>query len=281
MGGQFGTMQARCSPRFFAILPWLWVLAIATPLRAQTLPNRAPSASDRPARFFGTVVDATTLLPIAGARVVSPSIVGVTLTDSAGHFDIPDVPPGLVRFVVVANGFPRATLVLPFAPGEEMERVLELDSTVTAVEREAAATPLPQVTVAGAAPAPPWLRDFERRRTSGRGQYLTREEIERRQYYRLTDAVQAMRGVTVDCGGGGSGCAIRMARAPMRCLPDYWVDGRLDNQWGPVVSIRDIAGLEVYTGPADVPGEFAGRTAGCGTIVIWTTAGPANRTRRP
>ena len=66
-----------------------------------------------------------------------------------------------------------------------------------------------------------------------------------------------------------------MARAPMRCHPEYIIDERVDNTFGPDTPIRDIEGIEVYTGPSDVPGEFAGRNAGCGVIVVWTRSGPS------
>jgi hypothetical protein len=245
---------------------------------------RAPAPA-RPARFFGTVVDASTQLPVAGARIASPNLRGVTETDSIGRFNITDIPPGIVRFHVVAAGFPRASFVLPFASGEEMERVLELDSTLAVEDTTPPPTALPTVTVEATPLPPTWLRDFERRRTTGRGQYVTREEIERRNYNRLSDVVQTMRGVTMDCGGGGGACQIRMVRAPMQCYPEYWIDGQLNNAWGPTMPVRDIEAMEVYTGPSDTPGEFAGRNAGCGTIVIWTSAGPRRRdtpsSRRP
>jgi hypothetical protein len=63
----------------------------------------------------------------------------------------------------------------------------------------------------------------------------------------------------------------------MHCRPDYVVDERVDNYFGPTVPIRDIEALEVYTGASDVAGEFAGRNAGCGVIVIWTKSGPSRR----
>ena len=63
----------------------------------------------------------------------------------------------------------------------------------------------------------------------------------------------------------------------MHCAPDYVIDGRLNNDFGPFTPIRDIVAVEIYTGPADVPGEFAGRTAGCGVIAIWTRSGPPRR----
>jgi hypothetical protein len=65
-----------------------------------------------------------------------------------------------------------------------------------------------------------------------------------------------------------------MARALPSCYPQYIVDGRPDNFFGPNVAVRDIEGIEVYTGAADVPGEFAGTDAGCGVVVIWTRNGP-------
>lgn len=245
--------------------------------RAPVRPQAGPTA----ARFYGIVRDAATQAPIAGARISSPSVTGVTVTDSAGRFNVPAVPPGLVRFFVVAPSFPRANLVLAFAAGEEMERVLELDSSSVVEEPEPQARPIPQVTVEATPLAPLWIRDFERRRETGRGQYVTREEIEARNYNRLSDVMQVMRGVTLDCGGGGSGCQVRMVRAPMQCYPEYWVDGQLNNAWGPVIPVRDVEALEVYTGPSDTPGEFAGRNAGCGTIVIWTRGGLTSRPPRP
>jgi hypothetical protein len=47
--------------------------------------------------------------------------------------------------------------------------------------------------------------------------------------------------------------------------------------FGPLVPVRDIQAIEVYTGASDVPGEFAGTNAGCGVIVIWTTNGRASK----
>lgn len=257
------------------------LLLLGSAAEAQRVPDRSarplePQAAPQPARFFGRVLDATTQQPIGGARLSSPAFGGVATTDSLGRFDIAGIPSGIVRIFITAPQFPRANLTLAFASGEQMERILELDSTMT-FDADTAARRLPQVTVE-AEPLPPvWLRDFERRRTAGRGQYLTRGDIDRRNPARLADVVQTLRGVTLDCGGGGSSCHIRMVRAPMRCYPEYWVDGQLNNAWGPLIPIRDVEALEVYTGPSDTPGEFSGARSGCGTIVIWTSAGPRRR----
>jgi len=49
------------------------------------------------------------------------------------------------------------------------------------------------------------LVDFERRRQTGRGQYLVEEDIVKSGAYNVADAVKNMRGVLYECGGGG-GC---------------------------------------------------------------------------
>ncbi len=39
------------------------------------------------------------------------------------------------------------------------------------------------------------------------------------------------------------------------------------------VSPSEIAAMEVYRGPSEVPAEFGGSVGGCGAIVIWTRGG--------
>ncbi len=222
------------------------------------------------AHLVGTIVDRTSGSLISNADIVQLGVGRRVITDSLGNFLLADVAPGLLRLLVRVPGFPTKVVVLALASGESMSRVIELDSTATG-----RTTPqnLPvEATVAPRPPAPRYV-DFERRRLNGRGQYLSREDLEKGGYSTLQDAMRGLRGVNVECGGG-SGCAIRMARAPMRCSPEYIVDERADNFFGPNTPIRDLEGVEVYTGPSEVPGEFAGRNAGCGVIVIWTRAGP-------
>jgi len=234
----------------------------------------------RPARFHGVVLDASTAKPVAGTRIAVVGTGRVAVSDSAGRFNLDSLPPGINRFVVFAQGFPRANLTLPFAAGEVMERTLELDSTSVDLDSAAAAAAAAQrvagVTVTAPEPLARRYADFERRQRTGRGQYLTRAQIEKAGYNRLSDAMRQVRGTLVECGGGG-GCFIRMARAPRGCLPEYFVDGVENNSFGLNTPINDIEAIEVYTGAADVPGEFAGRNAGCGVIVIWTRLVPKRR----
>ena len=221
----------------------------------------------------GRVIDRASNAGLAGAEVVVLGDKRSVITDSVGRYLFVALPAGTVQLLVHAPSFPSTQLVIALAAGEDLDRTILLDSTAAG---RAGGQVLPAVVVAAPADVDRRLIDFERRRRVGRGHYLTRVDIERNGAHSLQDAVRSLRGVTTECGGGG-GCFIRMVRAPMRCRPDYVVDRRIDNNFGPSTPIRDIEALEVYTGPSDVPGEFSGLSAGCGVVVIWTRAGPPRR----
>jgi len=239
------------------------------------------------ARLNGVVIDKSTGAPVAEAVVVELSGGRSVITDSTGAFRFDRLPMGIVRVIVRAKGFPSEPLIVALARSEVMDRRVELDSSAAGIASKVAAATssrmdpragqvLPKVSVEATPSLGPRFANFERRRATGAGHYVTREEIEKNGFSSLQDIARTMRGVTVECGGG-LGCFIRMVRAPMRCLPEYIVDDNVDNSFGPGIPVRDIEALEVYTGPTDVPGEYAGRNAGCGVVVIWTRSGPAKR----
>ncbi|MDX2182397.1 MAG: TonB-dependent receptor plug domain-containing protein [Gemmatimonadaceae bacterium] len=262
-------------------------------------------AQAKTAVFAGTVVLRDGSAPVAGVRVVFLGEGRAVETDSTGRFRLPALPAGINRFLVIPPNAPRATVVLAFAAGETIERTLEVEpaaapSTVAAAPagqptapasagpdsarpaprrpstNAADGQPLATVAVTASPPMDRRYMDFERRLKTGRGQYITAKQIDEAGYYSLQDAMRNLRGVKVDCGGG-AGCFITMARATMGCTPEYIVDGFADNWFGAQTPIKDIQGIEVYTGASDVPGEFAGSNAACGLVVIWTKSGPPRR----
>lgn len=247
------------------------VLALASSVAAQ----------QSPARLNGVVVDAVTSQPLNGVRVTLGASGRFVTSDSIGRFELSGIPSGITRIFFSLERYPVVSVLLAFAPGEVMVQRFELDSTPEPPSTEPAppARPAPvldPVTVVAEPSRGVRYADFERRLRTGRGQYVTRTQIEEGSYSRLTDALRMLRGVTIDCGGV-RGCIARMTRAPLNCLPEYVIDGTVDNFFGPSVAIGDIEGIEVYTGATDVPGEFAGRNAGCGVVVIWTRAGPGRK----
>jgi hypothetical protein len=242
--------------------------AIVAGLLACAAPTGAQQATMK-----GRVIDRSSQAGIGRVEIVFLGDRRAVTTDSAGYYLFVALPPGAAQLLIRAASYPETQIIVELHPGQELERTIVLDSTGTARGSPQA---LPAVLVEDAAPLGRRFADFERRRKTGRGHYLTRADIQRSGASSLQDAVRALRGVTMECGGGG-GCFVRMVRAPMQCMPDYVIDTRIDNSFGPSTPIRDIEAIEVYTGPSDVPGEFAGRTAGCGVIVIWTGSGPPRR----
>lgn len=235
----------------------------------------APLAAQKGSAFvYGSVVDRLTQAPITNARITHQGDGRVVSSDSLGFYRFHELGAGIVRFSVRAPGFPLTVFTVALTNGERMERDVELDSALAGL-RDSTAQPLPEVTVEAAPSLGRRYRDFERRKASGRGQYLTAADIEIMGSSTLQDAVRGLRGVLLDCQG--TSCFIRMSRAPLHCQPEYIVDERVDNVFGPTVPVRDIQALEVYLGPSDVPGEFGGSNSACGIIVIWTKSGPPRR----
>jgi hypothetical protein len=223
----------------------------------------------------GRVVDKTSAEPVGKAQITYVAGKVSVTTDSLGHFAFTALPYGSLTFMIRAAAYPPTQFVVDLRPGQNFERTIVMDSATVTVANSVPT--LPAVAVNADKPViNRRLADFERRRSTGSGQYLTRADIERSGAYNLQAAVRGLRGVVYECGGGSS-CFVRMARAPMQCLPDYVVDERVNNTFGPTTPIRDIEAIEVYTGPGDVAGEFAGANAGCGVIVIWTKSGPPRR----
>ncbi|MEK7240015.1 MAG: carboxypeptidase-like regulatory domain-containing protein [Gemmatimonadota bacterium] len=253
--------------------PSRWLLGIGTLVSLAAIPLHAQRGT---ARIYGTVIDLRTHAPIANVQIVHMGDGRSVTSDSLGLYQFDRLASGLVKFMVRAPRYPATTFVVALAPGEQMERDVELEVVAAS---SGVVQALPEVKIDAPVPLGSRFADFEHRRLTGRGQYMTGEEIQKTGAGRLQELMRAFRGVQVECGGG-AGCFIRMSRAPMRCLPEYIVDERVDNVFGPSVPAPDIQALEVYTGPADVPGEFAGRNAGCGLVVIWTKSGPP-RAKRP
>ena len=276
MKARFGTIRWRSAGR----LPRLWRLL--GPYAAALLLTGAPAAltAQNTAELSGRILDAVSGKGITNATVAVTTSGASVRTDSLGRYRIEGLRPGIHRFLVSADGYARGAVSLAFAAKERMARDLELEPATTsaadtasrfATTDTAKAQALPTVPVTADPSLGRRFADFERRRATGRGQYRTREELEKANSYTLQDAMRSMRGVRFSCAGGT--CRAQMVRAPLGCSPEYIVDERVDNAFGPTIPIRDIVGLEVYSGASDVPGEFAGRNSGCGVIVIWTTAG--------
>jgi hypothetical protein len=117
------------------------------------------------------------------------------------------------------------------------------------------------------------LAGFDERRTRGLGSYVTREDIVRRNTYRLSDVLRQQRGVMLTRTRDGRMTLQFVRGRGRRCEPLVWLDGQpapgleID-----AVAATDVEGVELYQSMATTPQQFipAGVLSNCGTVVIWT-----------
>jgi hypothetical protein len=113
------------------------------------------------------------------------------------------------------------------------------------------------------------MKGFEERRHTGRGVYITREQIEGRAAVQLSDLLTNISGVTVERDDYGNHVYVWIGRGYFRCEPILFIDGSPRG----VVNINDyrpgqVEAIEVYTrASAAPPGYRMGR---CGSLIIWT-----------
>jgi TonB family protein len=212
---------------------------------------------------------------IAGAQVglAGDTVAGVTGPD--GTFRLAPVPAGPGTLRVRRVGYRPLALRVTAAAG----------APPVAVTLQRAAQTLDPVVVRGERNRYHGrLAEFYRRRDAGLGHHITREQIDRRNPFRLTDLLRTIPGVDVAPNPLGSK-TVRMRGA--RCDPLVWLDGYpmstgyLDPDF---FSPRSIEAMEIYSGVATIPQSLlgAGRLGACGVIVIWsrTEDQPEGRRRR-
>jgi TonB-dependent Receptor Plug Domain len=210
-------------------------------------------------------VSDTTGAPLPDAEVLVPSIGLRRRTDATGRLVLPAIPAG--DYLVVARRF-------GFLPDSQRAplRGNVAQATLTFYLRTSAYL-LDTARVESAALRDKMV-DFERRKASGRGIFITREDITRRHPMTVADLLRTVRGLAIRSSGGRT--EVRFVRANTRvdgvdCPPDMWVDGV--RTFGATVDEFDpdeVEGIELYGGPGQLPAEYLSRTAGCGLVMIWT-----------
>lgn len=105
-------------------------------------------------------------------------------------------------------------------------------------------------------------QQFEERRESGRGVFLTEEEIRNAKAPTVLTLLRHVPGV-------------RLSRGAVECPPAFIVDGApANNSTDLDMSTMGIVGIEIYRTASETPLEFLRVQHACGTIVIWTRSGP-------
>lgn len=222
-----------------------------------TVLAQARTADAQPTRLVVVVVDAALGEPAVGVRTEAAGV--SAMTDEQGRAGWQGLPPGRVAVAVRSALYAPLDTMLSIGAGETVVAGLALRPLS-----------LGSVTVEAETRNEVRLRrqGFYDRRERRTGAFLTRADIDRRGAVALSQLFITIPGVRVDGG------RVVSSRNPM-CSPEVFLDGTLAGGLGGRVDmfpLADIAAIEVYRGPSEVPIQFRGRGGrdGCGAILIWT-----------
>ena len=223
--------------------------------------TRAPTAA-----IVGRLVDHDSHAPLKGARVVILGAHHAFAADSDGRFQDDDLPSGAYVLQAHAIGYATTSWLVRLGDGETLTQEFELMLLPYTLD--------PVVVQRPPGSNDAWFREFERRRVSGRGYFITEQQIEATHPHALVDLLRNVPGVDLACRGA-SHCSVRMSRAPRRCPVDYIVDGfPATNSTSPDMAMVGVVAVEVYRALSETPLQFLRTDNACGTIVIWTRSGP-------
>lgn len=227
-------------------------------------PAAAQTTSGK-ASLVGVVFSSPGNAPIPGAAVQLDTSSWRTVADVQGRFELDGVEPGTYVLHIRAVGYDEGAWRVRLHPDHVTTHSFSLDQQVV---------DLPGVAVNGRVPlsARRYL-DFERRRKSGNGAFFTQEDIESANPATLVDILVTVRGVQQVCLVND--CVPKMVRSPPGCYPQYFIDGNESTAYfARHTPPKDVKGIEIYRGSAEIPGEFGGSNSACGVIVIWTKSSP-------
>jgi len=214
------------------------------------------------ATISGVLVSRDGRLPIEGGRVAVLGTAIVAASDSSGRFVLTGVPAGVRVLQARAIGFAVGSWLLELSEGQAFSDTLALENRVVTLEA-----------VTAVADPNDWRSEaaFDRRRASGDGYFVTREDIAQRRAQSVADLMRQVPGLITLCRAGN--CRIMMMRSTRSCSPEYFLDGypaTLSTGANFPVGIGSIRGIEVYSTASEAPAEFQRIGLRCGVIAIWT-----------
>ncbi len=233
------------------------VLSAPVPASAQTLSGR--------------VLDILTRQPLAGVELKlmqGDRVVGLTVSDSVGRFSVDAPGRGRYRLGGTRLGY-----------ADALSDYLELAAaTSVSADLLMSSTPVKVAPLVLATPRDPYLEThgFYQRQISGTGDFMTGDQIMRRNPSTVSDLLRGLRGIKIQRVSYNN----EVYFAGANCYPSIIVDGQT-LRWGgktvgasqpldDLVRIGHIDAIEAYRGGSGAPTEYMGPNAGCGVILIWT-----------
>lgn len=232
--------------------------------------------SVRTGRLIGRVQDAVTEGPVVAASVSVRGETAVTETNRRGQFILSGVPVGVHELSVRHLGY--TTLSHPVTVSRGITTEVDIGLVPDPVDME-------PIVATATRPRRLEIKGFYERKYWGElvggGTFFTAADIERRMPVLISHMIADLSGIRLDCGIRRDSCKIINMRGASNLIPGgcemlTYLDGvpvrsgtrrsGVDNFVRPV----EIAGIEIYRGPASMSAEFGGSDAGCGVVAIWT-----------
>jgi hypothetical protein len=255
-------------------------IACRIPLLAAALLLAAPSGSAAQT-LRGRVVDTSSGTAVADAtlQLLAPDsqVVIAGLSGDEGAFSLLAPSAGEYLLRVERLGYQTSVLgPLRLLSGGFLDVTVALGPAALPVEGV-------NVQVEGRLPFLESAGFYDRRQKTV-GQFLDRSEIEALHREKLSDVLNAFRGVRIVRSLGEADVVLRGAitsalTGATECNPPIFMDGVLvAPQFPPAPRVRvdlddlmaqDIEAVEVYVGQSTVPARFAANGAPCGAIALW------------
>ncbi|MBI1810285.1 MAG: carboxypeptidase regulatory-like domain-containing protein [Gemmatimonadetes bacterium] len=235
----------------------LVLAADSVPLRKQELVLGSPG---QVVALRGRVGDSRQQ-PVANSTVEIDGLPGSATTDADGRFVLPAVPTGSQTLLARALGF---TLVI------QQVDVLQRGTEEVLVELSRT-TRRPQVRVRGSAVRSPAAREYEGHKRIGFGAFLDSSQFVNRATTR--SIFQGAAGITISNNDSQSISTFKifMPYTLGYCEANVIVDGyRSDTEMLATIPKAQIAAVEIYLRPNELPRKYVPFDSICGTVVVWT-----------
>lgn len=237
-------------PLFLSLL----ALPLATPAHAQS------------GSLSGAILTSVGEFPIPNAEIIFDNLSKSVRSDSAGKYTVTGIPNGVQHITVRSVGYEPYSATLTFRKNEKVEADFVLDKL----------TVLKPVDVL--APYAARLQDFESRRHSVGGKFLTYDQLSKVNHLSMSSIIaKNFPGLKINTIQGYNVITSRGTKCAVQILVNDVVQYNGDVIFFDANSIQTdvILGIEFYT-PMYTPIEFMKRPrgptggSGCGTMMIWT-----------
>jgi len=226
---------------------------------------RAQTAGPAIGVIDGMVTDSS-LVPIEGASVNILQTAVRVETGTSGHFRVVKMPAGQYLVIVRCVGFRPVSGVIQVSANDTVRLAYTLERA--AVGLDTIKVTEQRLTMR--------MAEFEARRRLGDGQFLTQEQIDRRNVGLVSDLIRPFLGLFVATSTGTIPAHYAASTRTGTCLTQVFLDGvKLPNPTNLdlLPSPKELAGIEFYTGPGRAPIQYGGFDAMCGVLLLWTKDG--------